>query len=155
MELYGCGLNAHKQLDPGSSQQNITTFQKIAEGSRIRVLCATLSAIVLDVDGRLIYHGYHESAPSGCMISHAEEIKTVIGDIEGIHGALSADGNLMQFIYDDTSSETLLLRRRKQCWLEVEISSLEQAVVGGNGQLAIIATRKCYAFLGLPSFSRW
>lgn len=147
MELYACGLNAHKQLNSGTSQQNIITFERIAEGSRIKVLCATLSATILDVDGRLIYHGYHESAPSGCIISHAEEVKSVIGDIEGIHGALTADGNIMQLEYDGTLSETLLLRRRKKSWLGVESSSLELAIVCGNGQVAIIATCKYYVFL--------
>ena len=152
MELYGCGLNAHKQLDSGTNQQNINTFQKIAEGSRIRILCATLSATILDVDGRLIFHGYHESAPSGCSISQAKEIKAVIGDVEGVHGALTADGNIMQLVYDGTSSKTLLLCRRKQSWLEAEMMSLEQVIVGGNGQVAIIATREYYGFLYLSSF---
>ena len=155
MELYGCGLNVHKQLDLGTSQQNINNCQKIAEGSRIKVLCATLSATVVDVDGQLIYQGYHESAPSGCTISHAEEIKSVISDIEGIHGALTADGNLMQLVSDGTSSETLLLRRRKQSGLGVDISSLEQAIVAGNGEVAVVATRKYYGFLFLSNFSRW
>ena len=154
MELYGCGLNVHTQLDPGTSQQNINSFQKIAEGSRIKVLCATLSATVIVVDGRLIYRGYHESAPSGCTISHAEAIKSVIGDIEGIHGVLTADGNLMRLVYDDTSSGTLLLRRRKPSGLGIDISSLDQAVVGGNGEVAVIATRKYYGFLFLSNFSR-
>ena len=140
MELYGCGLDAHGQLKSDGGHENITTFQRIGAGSHTKVLCATLAATIIDVDGRLTYHGYHKSGVTGNIASNSQVIRSVIGDIDGIYGALTVEGDLLKLDGDRLSHNTLHLRVTKQNWWRRERLSLEHIAVGGNGQVAVITT---------------
>lgn len=145
MDLYSCGLNAHKQLNSKTSCKNLTTFQKTAGGDRVKPLCATLSATVIDVNGQLEYHGYHKSGLSDGMLSYTEGVRSIIGDFEGIHGALTIDGNLCGLELQGTSSG-LFLSRTEQRWRGTEAVLLQYVAIAGNGQVAVIITRTCSSY---------
>lgn len=107
MELYGAGFNAQGQLSSTSCPNDLLSFQKIAEGNRIRIHCAVWNATVLEIDGILRYRGFNEFTG---IITNAEisglpasRIKTVIGNnTNGILGALTTDGEVWLL----TSSES-------------------------------------------------
>ena len=143
MEIYSCGLNAHKQLDSKTSYNNLATFQRTAEGDRVSVLCATLCATIIDVDGQVEHRGYHTSGQSVRYISHKDEVQSFIGDISGIHGALTKDGTFCELERHRTSSDSFLLRLTEHRWRGREALSLEHVAIAGNGQIAVITTRTC------------
>ena len=144
MEVYACGFNAHGQLDQKASRQNINSFHKVAEGIRsTRILCATWCATILDIDGLLTYRGYHKSGLRDCLVSSAEEVKSVFGDVGGICGALTPDGNLLELVRDDTRPGTLHFRVASQEWIGDEKSSVEHVSIAGNGRVAMIV-RMCF-----------
>lgn len=117
MELYASGFNAHGQLLPSCSPHDLQSFQKVAQGSRIRVRCATWSATVLEIDGVLELRGSQrrrsdqagdtgegEDVPGEernsrkkvAMIQglSADRIQTIVGDASGILCALTTEGEL-------------------------------------------------------------
>lgn len=139
MELYACGLNAHKQLTPDTDSQNITTFRKIAAGRQVKVLRASWCATILELDGQLEYHGHHASGLSDCLVNHTDDLRSLFDGIQGIQGALTTDGHLLDLLQDNSRSNVLTFQRSKGIWREGEELSLKHVAIAGNGQVAVVA----------------
>lgn len=94
MELYASGFNAHGQLLPSSSPQDLRSFQKIASGTTIHVRCTKWSAIVLEIDGVLELRG------SQCRNEHVGQGLNTRADDGGNEESLL--GDYPERIYKDT-----------------------------------------------------
>ena len=139
MEIYACGLNSHKQLTLNTSSQDITTFLKIAKGNRLRVLCVTWSAIIIELDGQLLYQGFYKTSLKDCKICYSKAIRSIFGDIEGIQGALTTDGHLNELVPNDSCSGSLKFQRSQQNRHREEELQLEHISIAGNGRVAVVA----------------
>lgn len=147
MEIFACGLNAHGQLIPRSGCANVTTFQKIAEGQRVVVLSACWCATLLHIDGQLHYRGYYEARPSDYLVICPEgTIVSAFGDHQGIRGALTAEGNLLELVRHSSRSDALLFKNPSQNWTWAQEHPLEHIALAANGQIAVVArTSACYS----------
>lgn len=142
MELYASGFNAYGQLVSNSNDRkykDLTSFQKTAEGNRIRVRCAVWSATVIEVDDTLLFRGFHESGLTNAVISGLSThlLKTVFGDMTGILGALTVNGEIwilaaqsggLMFIKHQFSSDSYIAREGTQ---------IDQIAIAGNDQVCI------------------
>ena len=146
MELYACGLNAHQQLQPNAESQDLYTFQKVAEGSTLRIFCTLWSATVLEIDCRLVFRGYHASGLTNCTISgprpqRSNGVISIFGDLNGVIGALTPEGGLLELVKNEQRPDELIFRRRQQVWLQHDGNVIEHVSIAGNGKVAAI-TRK-------------
>ena len=148
MEILACGLNAHGQLILRNDHTNITTFQKMAKGHRVVVLSACWCATLLCIDGQLHYRGYYEARPSDYHVTCPEDtIVSAFGDHQGIHGALTAEGSLLELVRHSPRSDALLFQNPSQSWTRANGCSLEHVALAANGQIAVVArTSACLPF---------
>lgn len=151
MEVYACGLNAHKQLESdsqtqsrGHSLQNIYNFLKVAEGGTVRIFCTLRCATILEIDGRLTHRGYDRSGLWDCNVSgpvnqKPHGIASVYGDLCGLVGGIGDDGQLLRYIEDDQRPGMLMFGRRKQePWLQQDGSLLEHVMIAGDETVAVV-----------------
>ena len=142
MELYASGFNSHGQLRPNSktlSPDDLLTFQKIAEGSTIRVRCALWSATVIEVDDRLLFRGFHQtgiidSTISGLAVSN---IKSVFGDTSGVLGALTNDGEIWRFVLRAGILMFVKHEFPSKCFLVQHGLCIDHFAIADNGQVCI------------------
>ena len=142
MELYASGFNSHGQLRPNPknlSPDDLLTFQKIAEGNTIRVHCALWSATVIEVDGRLLFRGFHESGMLDSSISGlaARQVKSVFGDTSGVLGALTQEGEVWRF---DSRAGSLVFVKHEfpaECFLLRQSLRVDHLGIADNGQVCI------------------
>lgn len=140
MEIFACGLNAHGQLILRRDCANVTTFQKMAEGHRAVVLSACWCATLLYIDGHLHYRGYYEARPSDYLVTCPEgTIMSAFGDHQGIRGALTAEGSLLELVRHSPRSDALLFQNPSQSWTWTKGCSLEHVALAANGQIAVVA----------------
>lgn len=142
MELYASGFNSHGQLRPNPrklSPDDLLTFQKIAEGGTIRVLCALWSATVIEVDGRLLFRGFDESGMLDSFISGlaANQIKSVFGDTSGILGALTQEGEIWRFVSRAGSLVFVRHEFSAGCFLVRRALCVDHLAIADNGQVCI------------------
>lgn len=144
MELYGTGFNAQGQLSSTSCPKDLLSFQKIAEGNRIRIHCAVWNATVLEIDGILHYRGFNEFTG---IITDAEisglpasRIKTVIGNnTNGILGALTTDGEV--WLLTGSESGRLVFVKHEfppgGYWAEDNRETIALIAVADNEQVSV------------------
>ena len=147
MELYACGMNAHQQLQSDSgnllhSHRNIHSFQRVAEGRIIRILCNLWCATILEIDAGHIYQGYHSSGITKASILRpsAESIGrfSIFGDLYGVLGALGTNGQLLDLVRSEDQSDKLVFRRRQPSWLQQDGSLIKHISIAGNGEVAVV-----------------
>lgn len=151
MTLYACGFNAHGQLLPSSSGQNpenLHTLQKIAEGDQIRVCCALWSATVLEIDGALIFRGYHRSQLQNCEIEGppASDFTTIFGDTSGVLGAVTRDGGFWTLCSQSSLPE--FKKHVQNTFLDSENLVLDHIAIAGNEQVCMAAHKRVHALIG-------
>lgn len=153
MELYAAGFNGHSQLLPAPSPPtDLLTFQKIASGTTIRVLCAVFCATVLETDDLIRFRGFHDSGITDAVISGlpAREIRSVFGDTSGVLGALTMTGEFWRL--GEREGGLGFVREEVPLveWLAREGVVIDRIAVADNDQVCL-STRSSTSLPSFPS----
>lgn len=148
MEVYACGLNAHHQLlstqgDETHSSPNLNTFQKVAAGKAIRIIRVLWCATILEIDDQLIFQGYHPSVLANRKIpisknDGADELISFFGDMSGVVGALSRNGEIQELATNEKRPDELVFETRQEVWLQQNRNTIEHVSIAGNGEVAVV-----------------
>lgn len=138
MELYASGFNAHGQLLPSSSPQDLRSFQKIASGTTIRVRCTKWSAIVLEIDGVLELrgsqcHSDHFGQGLNTRADDGGNEETLLGDCPernykytvAVLQGLPAD-RIKTIVGDDASGLLCALTTEGELWVVDEVNQIQE-----------------------------
>lgn len=152
MELYAAGFNAHHQLSQDSNE-SLTSFTKVATGKSIRIISTLWAVTILEIDGNIFHRGYHSSGKPELPISGvpAEDIKSAFGDLSGVVGSLTNDGNLLEFLWNREKSDELKIKRSDEKWFQKDGGKIECMSVAGCGEVAVVTSRFSSTLFFQPS----
>ena len=158
MELYATGFNAHSQLRPqktgapvaaaASASEDLASFSPVlhAVSAPCKIWVALWSATVVEAEGELLHWGFNRFSQSneprniefGQGISLGS-LKQVFGDISGVLGALSTEGDLFILKSQDAGMAFRRYEWDQGAFCKLNDLKIEHVGVAGSDEVCISA----------------